>query len=448
MTDQKQYRPTALAETIGLLGGPHFPRCESPSLRLEKFVRIGNAMKGEEVMGVAACQRNYGRPIPPVLPRGAEQFSARLGWRMIINQAGGILQNAGICLHPHFGTPFVPGSAVKGVTRHAAWCEWEEESDPQRKLSIARDIARVFGFPTGDKDKDGLDAFLERIGQEERAGSVAFLAAVPDGKAELVPDVVTCHHMKYYSGDRHMPYAFDNEEPNPQMFPAVGVARDERFIFTLAPTSRLKTGDLALAKRWLLQAITVNGIGAKTAAGYGWFSYDEAEDRTWRVKREEMAAKGAAEAARKKRVQECRARIAEVAALPDASLPPYKAELAKIGNEAADGFGMLWTQADQEALQGVLRRMPQLSEGEKLRADWQALLEAGKLKSIFKKDIAGFARMSDAKKKAVIELLREPDGVGHDVWQEIRQGQKGDIANGVNEVRNYCKNTLNLGKMP
>ena len=40
---------TALSEVRDLLGGEKFPECESPSLRLEKFVRIGDNAKREEM---------------------------------------------------------------------------------------------------------------------------------------------------------------------------------------------------------------------------------------------------------------------------------------------------------------------------------------------------------------------------------------------------------------
>ena len=66
------------------------------------------------------------------------------------------------------------------------------------KVSLARQIATVFGYPTGDK---GLDGFLKGLTCDAtRGGCVAFFAAVPDGKANLVTDIVNCHHKDYYAG--------------------------------------------------------------------------------------------------------------------------------------------------------------------------------------------------------------------------------------------------------
>lgn len=286
-------RPTALSEVCELLGGDRFPLCESRSLRLEKFVRIGGTSKREEIDAVVKCRSERARPMPK--PAGAIQFPATLKGRLIVNQAGGILENAGLCLHPHFGYPYVPGSAVKGVARHAAWCEWNAEADDAKKADIARRIAVVFGYPTMDK---GLDEYLADRGcDERRSGAVTFFAAEPEnGKAPLVTDIVNCHHRKYYDGSQ--PDATDDEQPNPQFFPAVEAGAT--FVFTIAPVSRAKFGGvasplpngassatpagrdvpaaLADAKRWLKAALTENGVGAKTSAGYGWFECEDFSD--------------------------------------------------------------------------------------------------------------------------------------------------------------------------
>ena len=114
---------TAQKEAIRLLGET-FQRVDSPSLRLQKFVRLGDNSKKDEIASVVACHGKHARRIPALAPAGACVFRSKLGGRLIVNQAGGILENAGLCLHRHFGDPFLPGSAVKGLARHAAWLEW------------------------------------------------------------------------------------------------------------------------------------------------------------------------------------------------------------------------------------------------------------------------------------------------------------------------------------
>ncbi len=393
---------TALKSVRDLLaiGDDPFAKCESPSLRLEKFVRIGNALKGKEIEAVVTCQQKNGRRIPATLPANACVFKARLEANLIVNQAGGILENAGMCLHPHFGMPYIPGSAVKGVARHAAWCAWSAERDETAKFQIAQDIVAVFGYPTNDK---GLDDYLAARGCDKTvSGSVCFLQAEPEGLARLAKDIVNCHHMDYYAGKRDV--AYDNESANPQFFPSVksGV----KFIFALVPV-RGRANKLELAQKWLVNALTTHGVGAKTAAGYGWFSYDPEEARREEEKRlrEEVAARAARETA---------AREAELKA---------KEEAKRARRDAM---------TDDDYRDEVLARW-----GEK------------KPKQIMKTgDIVQFEKLSDNARRGVVLALRMDTGKGAEVWKELKSGQKGDIAKGADAIRKYCRDTMQLGKMP
>lgn len=278
-----------------------FGLCESPSLRIGAFVRLGQedryederarsnrkltkyASRGPEVTAVVACCNknaslesawNYDRDDGAV-------FIARLKSRLIVNQAGGILENAGLCLHPHYGFPFIPGSAVKGIARHAAWCAWQAELDPEKKAKLAEEIAVVFGYPTGDKrpkekaeDREYLDDYLQDLhsrkdvpNAEERpasSGCIVFHAGCPvkpaDGSRLVEVDIVTPH---------------GNGNPVPNAFPTVAKGVD--FAFTLSPLRRGDMGEteqrylLQRAEAFLKEGLTVLGAGAKTAAGYGWF---------------------------------------------------------------------------------------------------------------------------------------------------------------------------------
>lgn len=92
---------------------------------------------------------------------------AQLQSRLMVNMAGGVMENAGLCLD-RFGLPYIPGSAVKGCARRAAlaalheWCETGQkpgvtEPDKDNLFKAACDsfttqtemlaaIARVFGW--------------------------------------------------------------------------------------------------------------------------------------------------------------------------------------------------------------------------------------------------------------------------------------------------------------
>jgi CRISPR type III-B/RAMP module RAMP protein Cmr6 len=287
---------TATNQVCDALGGPGFPKLESPSLRLEKFVRLEHANKYREVDAVVKIASQH------QLFAKTQHYSAfptasatvqQLQSRLIVNQAGGVLENAGLCLHRHFGFPTIPGSAVKGAARHHAWLLWQdarEVGDDSQASEYALKLALTFGFPSGDRTDAGLDAFLitkypDLFANEGKlrafAGGVAFFPAQPVGKAKLVTDIVTCHHPEYYSTDRAR--ATDDENPIPNPFPAVEAGT--AFEFAIAPVRRnvswaCKLAGLAdfipvdFAMHCLKQAVEVNGIGAKTNAGYGWFAED------------------------------------------------------------------------------------------------------------------------------------------------------------------------------
>ncbi len=443
-------RPTTTQTVRDALGGDRAPRCESPALRLAKYARISEAakkenLKREEIESVVACHASHAERIPPCAPPGAETLDATLGGRLIINQAGGILENAGLCLHRHFGDPTLPGSAVKGLARHAAWCEWNEAEEPAKR-GIADKIVRVFGYPTGDK---GLDAYIEPDTGKRvaRAGGVAFLAGVPVGKPALVVEIVNCHHPKYYSGRQDV--ATDDEQPNPQFFPAVEAGGDWRF--TLAPLRRLGTDAatlLAQARTWLADALTVHGAGAKTAAGYGWFRYDaEAEARR---KQEE-----AAEREEKVLLAEFAAWVSAAVDTLDAVDPVAMANtLRDVESRKAEFTGRFTALQkplpdDQRITDTVNRnrkRIPVASPEDAVRERWSKQA----VNAIINGELKRFAAEKDeSRKSAMVQVLRDPSGIGQQVWTELKlKGTKGDLAKAVEAIRIHCKTVLQLGKMP
>lgn len=275
-------------------------KCESVSLRVSKLLNVpfdkeGGA-KSEEVLAIIQCFRRKdknGKPVAfkvpaPLIPAKGETFAMELKSRLIINQAGGVLENVGICLHRNFSYPYIPGSALKGVARHYAWELWNTESDSEHKLELAENIAETFGFPTGDSKN--LDAFLAQQNPKKYAdpdkphvnsGSVAFLDGIPlsENNLDLDTDICTCHHPNYYNPKKNISHALDNEEPNPQSFPVL--APGAQFCFRLVPLKPY--AKIAFAREMLQQALSINGIGGKTAAGYGWFA--ESESATQNVEK-------------------------------------------------------------------------------------------------------------------------------------------------------------------
>jgi CRISPR type III-B/RAMP module RAMP protein Cmr6 len=209
-------------------------------------------------------------------------FEATLGARLLVNLAGGVIENAGIALDRCFGLPFIPGSAVKGIARAQALWEIHEAqaADKERLLRLAM---LLFGYGANDIKAKGdfawagsaatAKAIADEIGSNDFKGCACFLPAYPTTPPVLVVDMVNPHYPDYYRGRRDR--ATDDESPVPNYFPAVeaGAAFGFAVLLNRVPTGNGISADdlLGQAKQWLERAVTRKGVGAKTAAGYGWF---------------------------------------------------------------------------------------------------------------------------------------------------------------------------------
>lgn len=213
---------------------------------------------------------------------GARHLVARLGGRLLVDHAGGVLESAGLNLDPHFGIPGIPGSAVKGCARAAALAMVKSETDGHLQEELAGEILDVFGFLEDDLSNEKSDLYwaLGRpfpTRKNFHAGQVAFLSAVPLEFPKMVVDLLACHHPKYYANPAQGPG--DDEQPNIQPFPAVESGLP--FLFSVVP-ARNGAGDgdalqslCDRALEYLEEGLKTLGIGAKTAAGYGWFIRDD-----------------------------------------------------------------------------------------------------------------------------------------------------------------------------
>jgi len=291
--------------------------------------------------------------------RTEELIFGKLQSRLALHLSGGVMENAGLLID-RFGYPYIPGSGVKGIARRAAmyalrtWCvdnHGDKPTDAAETATaictefnstdeLATQILRTFGWTDGEwedgrrKKKNGTKGALhsdfewaigegqpwlngrrriaQSLGEEHNAklkdglprdnfvGLASFLDAkpiafgYPPNGADLELDVVTCHHGKYYA--RNMPVALDTEDPVPVHFPTV--AAGITFVFAVrSPDARTAT----FARSCLRAALSTFGAGAKTAAGYGWFSDVTAEIATRKAKESEAKRRTGEEAAARAR---------------------------------------------------------------------------------------------------------------------------------------------------
>jgi CRISPR-associated protein Cmr6 len=227
----------------------------------------------------------------------AHTLFAKLRGRLLINMAGGVHENAGMSLDRCFGLPFIPGSAVKGATRNAALWDILSTSDIGAKKEKIEAALAGFGFAKQDISERGdfvwaaegdvkmVEHIANRLGPDGAfSGLLSFLPAQPLTPPQVIAEVLTRH-----------PGAQDAAKgtgsPLTIFFPAVKEGSEFGFAFVqtrelegIAPESLQ-----ARIAAWLECAITSNGIGAKTGAGYGWFSVDPQAEKLRRDKEEEQA---------------------------------------------------------------------------------------------------------------------------------------------------------------
>ena len=212
----------------------------------------------------------------------AVAFEATLGSRMMVNLAGGVVENAGIALDRCFGLPVIPGSAVKGIARAQALWEIRESSEDKKRETLLLAMV-IFGYCKKDLDEKGDFGWAggknhaQDLAKELKAGDfkgcACFLPAYPTTPPTLLVDMVNPHYSNYYSGNE--PFAQDNDSPKPNYFPAVKAGSSFGFAAIVCRLPNLPTLNkgqiLDQTKKWLERAVTRKGVGAKTAAGYGWF---------------------------------------------------------------------------------------------------------------------------------------------------------------------------------
>ena len=321
--------------------GPDAQACDSRSLIFDKFADPSAKEERRKtwfkrVVNLKPCSekrhswiRWLGKDGLGLKPE--EILFARLQSRLMVNMAGGVMENAGLCLD-RFGMPHIPGSAVKGCARRMAiqnLLEARESKEAKDKLAtLLADITLVFGWGEqdwNDKKKDGrfISDLAYALGDQwpevskmarqymtkasHFAGSVSFLPAYPHQLPanDLELDIVTCHHPKYYEGK--MSVALDTEEPNPVLFPAVAAGMVLQFAVLPLRCKRDSLSQPAnklhvVAFEWLRQSLETFGLGAKTAAGYGWFDASEEFNGEFTGKLAQQAAIEADKAAKKQRL--------------------------------------------------------------------------------------------------------------------------------------------------
>ena len=241
-------------------------------------------------------------------------LDAEVVWRMIIGLGNPHPLETSLTLHPQYGFPQIPSSAIKGLTRHGRLCQIGEEIGVFRlpeeelrkrwkagqKTPLERLETLLLMRPEEEETVACLhalqtDAFVQQAIQEasppmpitqltvsdmaarygedfrrafgtgQKQGEIDFLEATPHPGWTYELDVMTPHYGDYYSDATKQNVApADWLNLNPITFLTVG--KGSRFRFDVSGKDSLL---LSKVTDWLKMALSEQGVGSKTNAGYG-----------------------------------------------------------------------------------------------------------------------------------------------------------------------------------
>jgi CRISPR-associated protein Cmr6 len=228
-------------------------------------------------------------------------------WRLIVGLGGESVYETSITLHHIYGIPYIPASSIKGVVRswiiNTVFGDSESEVVPldEKKFSLVNaefrafqnaEFCYAFGCPAEfdkvifvnrkpkTKNVKGKDVYISKKQKTNLAqrweknnkmftghiGKLIFLDAFPTTEPKIGVDIMNTHYPDYYSGDKP---PTDTQNPIPIMFLTVAKTNFQ-FIIGTKENSLLdyKINGRSIDE-WLKEALSVHGIGAKTAVGYG-----------------------------------------------------------------------------------------------------------------------------------------------------------------------------------
>lgn len=169
--------------------------------------------------------------------------------RLVIGLGGENVLETGLTLNHSYGTPLIPGSALKGLAAHFCDQAWGVADE---KFNLGGEYHKAI------------------FGTTEDAGHIIFHDAwiTPDSlEGSLQLDVMTPHHSEYYSDDKGQTPPTDFDDPIPITFLSIVGT------FHVAVSCDVPG---PIGEEWarrvfelLTKALYEWGIGGKTNAGYG-----------------------------------------------------------------------------------------------------------------------------------------------------------------------------------
>lgn len=220
-----------------------------------------------------------------------QTISMRPDWRLTIGIGNASVYETSITLHHIYGIPYIPASQIKGAVR--SYIIQEEFKGKEENAIMDKDFCDVFGcskeheiqIGKGKKatkeKKDSWYGFI-KDSNPDREGAVIFFDAFPASEIKLSLDIMNVHYSEYYRSESNKKddgtYDKGSVKPpadwdNPSIINFLTI-KGTSFQFIIGAKEpaylepKIKSKSI---KAWLKEALEENGIGAKTAVGYGYF---------------------------------------------------------------------------------------------------------------------------------------------------------------------------------
>ncbi len=205
--------------------------------------------------------------------------------------------------HPHeismvfdhtTGIPYLPASGIKGVARLAYIIDQVLEEKDGTKV-----VKEEFSGSDEINEKD-VEGLFSHFGSHDNRGGIMFLDAYPVTVPSLKADIMTPHYPDYYSNENSTTPPADNQGPRPIKFLTIPAGTE--FVFRVlideknidaedagedvaAPRCGVEYRDAQTTHTThqrhvatIVGAALKEGVGAKTALGYGRFEIAGTEE--------------------------------------------------------------------------------------------------------------------------------------------------------------------------
>ncbi|MBF6593296.1 MAG: type III-B CRISPR module RAMP protein Cmr6 [Thermaceae bacterium] len=154
----------------------------------------------------------------------------------------------GLAIQHTYGTPYLPGSAIKGLLVRVAQHYGLDEEQKKVLFGTTENAAHIVYW----------DGWLD-----------------PASQQPFQLDVITVHHQSYYGSRGESrptdfePWPTDFDDPNPVAF--LSVKPGTKFVLAISSNSENSADWVVRAAEMLEWALENLGLGGKTNAGYGYF---------------------------------------------------------------------------------------------------------------------------------------------------------------------------------